>query len=149
MNFADLLELPDARRLVVCEHYPAIELEYLEWTATGGGSHYTGMVDREIIEVIEDGNEYAEVFSAAACDAATSKFFMDLANHRLYLHTSNGDIPSHQTDGTYDFCILGYFLIGFSDRMDASGKDPVFEPKIEKLLDGGLEDWESDRKSVV
>jgi len=145
MNFADLLELPDSRRLVVCEHYPAIELEYLEWTASGGGSYYTPMADGEIIEVIEDGSEYAEVFSVADCDATQSTFFMDLdpADPRIYLHTSTDDIPNHQTLSVYDFCILGYFLIGFSDRMDSSGRDPVFEPEIEKLLDGGLEDWTS------
>lgn len=148
MNFADLLELPDARRLVVCEHYPAIELEYLEWTASGGGAYYADMTDGEIIEVLEDGAEYAEVFSAAGCDATASTFFMDLATKRLYLHTSNGDVPSHQTTGTYDFCILGYFIIGFCDRMDSSGKDPEFEPEIEKLLDGGLEDWLSEAELV-
>jgi hypothetical protein len=141
MNFADLIELPDSRRLVVCEHYPAMEVEGLEWTATEGGSHYAEMTDGEIIEVLEAGAEYAEVFSAADCDATASTFFMDLENKRLYLHTSTGVIPSHQTGGVYDFCILAYFIIGFSDRMDSSGKDPVFEPEIEKLLDGGLEDW--------
>ena len=141
MNFADLIELPESRRLVVCEHYPAIEVEYLDWTASGGGSHYADMTEGEIIEVFEDGDPYAEVFTVAACDATASTFFMDLATKRLYLHTSNGDIPSHQTTGTYDFCILAYFIIGFCDRMDSSGKDPVFEPEVEKLLDGGLEDW--------
>jgi hypothetical protein len=69
---------------------------------------------------------------------------MDLVNRRLYLHTLNGDIPSHQTAGVYDFCILAYFLIGFADRVDADGRDPVFEPEIEMLLDGGFEDWTSE-----
>ena len=109
----------------------------------GIGSHYTPMTDGEIIEVAENGAAYDEVFTVEECNATASTFFMDLANQRLYLHTSNGDIPSHQTAGVYDFCLLAYFIIGFADRVDANGRDPVFEPEIEMLLDGGFEDWTS------
>jgi hypothetical protein len=145
ITFADLLLLPEAERLVICEHKPAIEVELWTWTAgAGASSYYTPMAGREIIEVIENGAAYGEVFTAAECDAAASTFFMDLANQRLYLHTSNGDIPSHQTAGVYDFCILAYFLVGFADRVDADGRDPVFEPEVETLLDGGFEDWTSE-----
>jgi len=141
VNFEDLILLPEARRLVIGEHKPAIEVEYRTWAATGGGSHWAPMTDGEIIEVTQGGAAYDEVFTVAECDAAASTFFMDLVNQRLYLHTSNGDIPSHQTAGVYDFCLLAYFIIGFADRVDADGRDPVYEPEIEMLLDGGFEDW--------
>jgi len=145
ISFQDLIELPEAKRLVICEHKPAIEVELKTWAAgAGANSYYTSMTDREIIEVQEDGAAYGEVFTAAECEADDSTFFMDLVNQRLYLHTSNGDIPSHQTSGVYDFCILAYFIIGFADRVDADGRDPVFEPEIEMLLDGGFEDWTSE-----
>ena len=144
MNFEDLILLPEARRLVIGEHKPAIEVESRTWTATGGGSHWAPMTDGEIIEVTQGGAAYDEVFTVAECDAAASTFFMDIVNQRLYLHTSPaGVIPSHQTGGVYDFCLLAYFIIGFADRVDADGRDPVFEPEIEMLLDGGFEDWTS------
>ena len=145
ISFQDLIELPEAKRLVICEHKPAIEVELKTWTpGAGASSYYTPMTAGEIIEVQENGATYDEVFTAAECDAAESTFFMDLVNQRLYVHTSNGDIPSHRTGGVYDFCILAYFLVGFADRVDADGRDPVFEPEIEMLLDGGFEDWTSE-----
>ena len=110
----------------------------------GIGSHYTPMTDGEIIEVAENGAAYDEVFTVEECNATASTFFMDIMNQRFYLHTSTGVIPSHQTAGVYDFCILAYFIIGFADRVDADGRDPVFEPEIETLLDGGFEDWTSE-----
>lgn len=144
MNFEDLILLPEAKRLVIGEHKPAIEIESRTWSAgVGANSYYTPMTDGEIIEVEEDGVAYDEVFSAAECEATASTFFMDLVNRRLYLHISSGIIPSHQTSGFYDFCLLAYFIIGFADRVDADGRDPVFEPEVEKLLDGGFEDWTS------
>ena len=145
ISFADLLLLPEAERLVICEHKPAIEVEPRTWAAgAGANSYYTSMTDGEIIEVQENGAAYDEVFTAAECDADDSTFFMDIVNQRLYLHTSNGAIPSHQTAGVYDFCILAYFIIGFADRVDADGRNPVFELEIETLLDGGFEDWTSE-----
>jgi len=120
------------------------ELTWGEEQYAGTYCYYTPMTDGEIIEVQENGVAYTEKFSAAECDATASTFFMDIVNQRLYLHTSNGDIPSHQTAGVYDFCILAYFIIGFADRVDADGRDPVFEPEIETLLDGGFEDWTSE-----
>jgi len=110
----------------------------------GIGSHYTPMTDGEIIEVAENGAAYDEVFTVEECNATASTFFMDIMNQRFYVHTSNGDIPSHQTGGVYDFCLLAYFIIGFADRVDANGRDPVFEPEIEMLLDGGFEDWTNE-----
>jgi len=145
ISFADLLLLPEAERLVICEHKPAIEVEPRTWAAgAGANSYYTSMTDGEIIEVQENGAAYDEVFTAAECDADDSTFFMDIVNQRLYLHTSTGVIPSHQMSGVYDFCILAYFIIGFADRVDADGRNPVFEPEIERLLDGGFEDWTSE-----
>jgi hypothetical protein len=143
VEFADLILLPEARRLVITEHKPSIEVERRTWSASGGGSYYASMTDGEIIEVKENGSAYAERFTVAECDATVSTFFMDLVNRRLYLHTSTGVSPSHQTGGVYDFCLLAYFLVGFADRADADGRDPAFAPEIEKLLDGGFEDWTS------
>jgi len=135
---ATLAGQPDFDKLVVLDWELARKLEEETWSleVTETYAYNLSFTDGEVHRVVVNGGEYAEVFSAALCDATASSFYVSLTNAKLYIHMADGDDPSTGAP-TYKYCIMAYFFVGITNSAVSLRRHR------ETLLDGKLDLWTS------
>jgi len=144
MTFEEFAALTDQKKLVTLEVEVGKELEKLSWESPPSGFSFLYCIDfpdGEVVSVEIDGVALTEVFSEADCEATASSFLYDANEHRLCIHTPDGDSPSTQESGNvYKYCIVAYFWIGFTNRQDADNPT-IYARQDELLIDGELDVW--------
>lgn len=144
----DWLTNPDAETVVIAELFPSAEIEAnWTWALTGGKTYTyeTSWAEGEVISVSEGGTKYTrtyytEKYNTADVEATASTFYYDRFSGMLYLHTSGNDSPATMVSGSYKYCILADFCVGFTNRQQA-GHDICYEREEQLLDDPNLDNW--------
>jgi hypothetical protein len=112
------------------------------------GLWWTPYTDGVVSRVTQDGVEYTEAYSLQEADDNAEYFYYDLANQKLYLHTTDTDDPGTQTaPPLYDYVVLAYFWRYFANTQ--YGDALIVLPRIgSALIDGSYERW-SDATTPV
>lgn len=127
-TFAQMIAKPDIRRVLLCEMRPRKEIETLVWTATGAGSYWCDWPYFPVYAVTDTVTAFTKKTSIALCDGAASSYFHDAANARLYVHTTDGDSPTHQTSGEYDFLYFATVMIPISSGAGKTATELIAKP---------------------
>lgn len=145
LTLAELAALDKYQRLLVAEVEAKRALESETWTLESGVVYYFDVgQDEDVFKatIAELGTgvgvvEMTEYFSVSDVQSNADSFYYNPWTKRLYVHTTDSDDPATLVSGDPKYSIVIHFWVAFSNRAKS------IKPTIQKLLDPGLDWWDS------
>ena len=143
MTLKEYYALPDVKKIASVDIRHKIEANKLTWTAAGGSTYYVAWAETEVVEVRENGVSLVEYWTLATVQAGASRWWYDIWNKRLYVHTSGGDDPGTLVAGAYKYEVIAWFWRGYVNAQPKAGAGtPIAWAREEELfLDGNIDLW--------